>query len=473
MERSDIPFLSASELSRLIQKKEISPVEAVEAYLERIDRVDGKLNSYITLLREEALADARQAEEEIARGESRGPMHGVPVGVKDQFFTRGIRTTAGSTILADYVPDEDATVISNLKKAGAILLGKLNMSEFAAGDTIRHPYGIPHNPWDLTRYPGGSSTGSAAATSASLCATSLGEDTGGSIRGPACYCNLVGLRPSYGRVSRHGIVGAVWSMDTVGPISRTVEDCAMTLGAIAGYDPKDPYTWNTPVPDYVDELDGNISGVRVGVIKERVYVDGIEPDIKEGVVRAIAVLGELGASVEEVSLPLTVYSSFIFAPISFAELGVVHHRWIRERLRDYDSGFQKALQVDSIIPAQAYVKGQKLRAILREQVLDALRSVDVLVLPTSSIPAWEIPTSGEISSKEQVRALHFGRRSWTAPANLAGVPAISVPCGFTTDDPPLPFGLQIMGRPFEDGTVMKVAHAYEQSTEWHTMRPPV
>ena len=262
-------------------------------------------------------------------------------------------------------------------------------------------------------------------------------------------------------------------MDTVGPISRTVEDCAMTLGAIAGYDPKDPYTWNTPVPDYVDELDGNISGVRVGVIKERVYVDGIEPDIKEGVVRAIAVLGELGASVEEVSLPLTVYSSFIFAPISFAELGVVHHRWIRERLRDYDSGFQKALQVDSIIPAQAYVKGQKLRAILREQVLDALRSVDVLVLPTSSIPAWEIPTSGEISSKEQVRALHFGRRSWTAPANLAGVPAISVPCGFTTDDPPLPFGLQIMGRPFEDGTVMKVAHAYEQSTEWHTMRPPV
>ena len=253
MEKTDIAFLSAAELSRLIKRKEVSPVEATEAYLERIDRVDGKLNSYITVCHEEALEAARQAEQAITRGDYLGPMHGIPVSVKDQFNTKAIRTTGGSTILAEHVPDEDATVIAKLREAGAILLGKLNMSEFAMDDALHHPYGTPHNPWDLERSPGTSSSGSAAATAAFLCATSLGEDTGGSIRGPASFCGLVGLRPSQGRISRYGMLGAVWSMDTPGPISRTVEDCAMTLGAIAGYDPKDPYTWNTPVPDYGHE----------------------------------------------------------------------------------------------------------------------------------------------------------------------------------------------------------------------------
>ena len=473
MERADIPFLSAGELSRLIQKKEVSPVEAVEAYLERIDQVDGKLNSYITVCREEAMEAARVASQAIVGGDYLGPMHGVPVAIKDQFNTKGIRTTGGSTILKDFVPDEDSTVVANLKKAGAILLGKLNLSEFARGDSFYHPYGTPHNPWDLERSPGTSSSGSAAATAAFLCATSLGEDTGGSIRGPAASSGLVGLRPSYGRISRYGMLGAVWSMDTASPISRTVEDCALTLGAIAGYDPKDPYTRNTPVPDYRDGLDGGIQGIKVGVIKEQVYSDVVEPEIRESVLNAIALLGELGAEVEEVSLPLVPYSYLIFGPIGQVEGASVHSRWIRERLKDYDHNIQIRQLVGSIMPAQAYYKAQKLRSLLRQQVLEALGKVDVLVLPTSPIPALKIPASAGISSQEEAKASYFGRRSFTNPFNLAGLPAISVPCGFTSSQPVLPIGLQLGGRAFEEGTVMKVAHTYEQNTAWHTRRPPV
>ncbi len=473
MEKSDIPFLSASELSKLIQRREVSPVEAVQAYLERIDAVDGKLNSYITVCREEALQAAREAERNIAGGNYLGPMHGIPVSVKDQFNTNGIRTTGGSTILEDFVPHEDATVISNLKEAGAILLGKLNMSEFAMGDALVYPFGTPRNPWDLERTPGTSSGGSGAATAAFLCATSLGEDTGGSIRGPGAFCGVVGLRPSYGRVSRHGMLGAVWSMDIGGPISRTVEDCAMTLGAIAGHDPHDPYTWDAPVPDYARALDGDIRGVKVGVISERVHNEGVEPDITDGVVKAIAHLGELGAAVEDVSLPLAPYSAFIYTPIAQTEIAAVHRPWIKERLKDYDHNIQIRQLVGSIMPAQAYYKAQKLRVLLRRQVLDALEKVDVLVLPASSISASKLRTSAGIGSKEEVRADHLGRRSFTTPFNLAGVPAVSIPCGFTSSQPPLPMGLQIVGRAFDEETVLKVAHAYERSTPWHTMGPPI
>ena len=472
MDSVDIPFLSATELSRLISKGEVSPVEAVEAYLARIDAVDEKLNSYITVCRDEALASARRAEEEIARGEYRGPMHGIPVSVKDQFNTEGIRTTGGSKILADFVPDEDATVIANLKRSGAVLLGKLNMSEFATGDAFHHPYGRPHNPWDLERNPGTSSSGSGAATAACLCATSLGEDTGGSIRNPAAFSGLVGLRPTHGRVSRYGMLSAVWSMDTAGPISRTVEDCAMTLEAIAGYDPKDPYTWNAPVPDYRQELDGDIRGLKVGVMKEHVYGDMAEPEVKEAVIKSLSVLGELGASVEEVSLPLAPYSVVIFSTLSPMERASIHHRNVRERLDDFDYNIRVQHLMGSIMPAQAYYKAQKLRALVRRQVLEALEQVDVLALPTSSIPAAKIPTSAGISSKEEVKSGFFGRRSFTMPANLAGVPAISVPCGFTAS-PELPIGLQLLGRPMAEGTLLKLAHAYEQNTSWHTRRPPI
>ena len=313
MDRADIPLLSATSLGAAIESKQLSPVEAVEAYLERIERVDPKVNSYITLCADQALRDARQAESEIQRGEYRGPLHGVPVAIKDQIHTKGIRTTDGSKLRADYVPDEDATVVANLKNAGAVLLGKLNMSEFALGDPQSSAFGPARNPWDLERSPGTSSTGSGAATAARLCATSLGEDTGGSIRGPAANCGLVGLRPTWGRVSRYGVDGASWSLDTIGPLSRNVEDCAVTIGAVAGYDPKDPYTRQVPVPDYRGALTGDVRGLRVGLVKELLDPAEFELDreTREAVFAAADVLGELGAEVREVSLPLAPLCGFI------------------------------------------------------------------------------------------------------------------------------------------------------------------
>lgn len=473
MNREEIPFLTVTELAPLLERREVSPVEATEAYLERIDRVDGQLNSYITVCREEARAAAREAEGEIAAGRYRGPLHGVPVAVKDQLDSKGIRTTGGSTILADHIPDRDATVIAKLKEAGAILLGKLNMSEFASGDSFYHPYGRPRNPWDLERNPGTSSSGSGAATAAALCATSIGEDTGGSIRGPAAFCGLVGIRPTWGRVSRYGMQGACWSMDTAGPISRTVADCALTLQAIAGYDPKDPYTWEDPVPDYAAGLDGEIRGLKVGVVKERVYSEVVDAEVGEGVIAAIARLGELGAEIVEVSLPLMVHSAAVSSALIMVEAATLHRDNLAERLGDYDYNNRLRLLAGSVFPAQAYRRAQQLRHLLRQEILEALRGVDVLAMPTSSIPASLIPERAGIGSKEEVLAGYAGRRSFTSPYNLAGVPALSLPCGFTGGEKPLPIGLQLAGRPLEEGTVFKVGYAYEQGTEWHRRRAGV
>ena len=471
MDSTEIPFLPATELSALIRSGDVSPVEAAEAYLDRIGQIDGKLNSYITVCRDEALAEAQQAEKEIAAGNYRGPMHGLPVAVKDQFYTKGIRTTGGSAILKDLVPNEDATVVANLKAAGSVLLGKLNMSEYAMGDAFFHPFGTPHNPWDLSRNPGTSSSGSGAATAAFLCATSLGEDTGGSIRGPASFCGLVGIRPSWGRVSRYGVLGASWSMDTVGPISRTTADCAMTLGAIAGYDPKDPSTWDVPVPDYLSMLTGEIRGLKVGVIRERVDTEAVDPEVRDNVVQAIAVLGEMGADIQDVSIPLIVHSAAISNTIILTDAAGVHRQGIDEHLGEYDHNIQIRLLVGSIIPAQAHQKAVKLRQVLRQQILDALEKVDVLVMPTSSIPASPIPTKAGIGSKQEVLDGLAGRRSFTAPFNVANTPALSINCGFTSQN--LPVGFQIAGKPFDEGTLFRVAHAYEQATDWHTRRPPI
>ena len=471
MNRQEIPFLSATELADLIRTREVSPVEAVEAYLARISITDGRLNSYITVCGAEARAAAQEAEQEIAAGNYRGPMHGIPVAVKDQLNSRGIRTTGGSVILAQNVPDEDATVITKLEEAGAILLGKLNMSEFASGDAFHHPFGRPRNPWDWTRNPGTSSSGSGAATAARLCATSIGEDTGGSIRGPATFCGLVGIRPTWGRVSRYGMQAASWSMDTAGPISRTVADCAITLEAIAGHDPKDPYTWNAPVPDYRAGLTGDIRGLRIGVVRERVYTEVVDAEVGEAVIRAIARLGELGADVEEVSLPLMPQSAAISSAIISVDSASLNRETMAEQLHRYDYNNRIRLLAGSVLPAAAYHKALRLRQAVRQEILDALSRVDLLVMPTSSIPASLIPEKAGIASKEQVIADYAGRRSFTSPYNLAGVPALSVPCGFTAGDLPLPIGLQIAGRPMDEQTVLNAAYAYEQSTDWHTRHP--
>ena len=471
MDSSEIPFLSASELSRLIESREVSPVQATQAYLQRIAEVDGKLNSYITVTGEHALEAARQAEAEIEAGNYRGPLHGLPLAVKDQFNTAGILTTGGSAILRDFVPDEDATVMTRLKEAGAVLLGKLNMSEFAMSEIYQHPYGTPRNPWDLARNPGTSSSGSGAATAAFLCATSLGEDTGGSIRGPANFSGLVGIRPSFGRVSRYGVMGGSWSMDTVGPISRTVEDAAITLQAIAGHDPRDPYTWNVPVPDYRAALTGDISDISVGLISERMEAPILHPEMRNAVTSAVGLMGELGARPQEMSLPLTSYAG----PVSWTLIGVewssVHRNTFEPNFEKLDRNNQVRFLTGSLIPAQAYNKAQKVRALLREQVLSALEEVDVLALPTGLGPAPLVESAPMVQSKEQSMEYLNSRINYTGPFNLAGVPAISVPCGFTESG--LPLGIQIVGKPFSEDTLFRVAHAYEQATAWHTRRPPI
>ncbi len=475
MDKSDIPFLTATELAVEIRSRNVSPVEAVDAYLERIDRVNPSLNAYITVTGEAARQAARQAEEEIGRGEHKGALHGVPVAVKDQIHSAGVVTTDASKVRADFVPAEDATVLANLKRAGAILLGKLNMSEFALGDPVSSAFGPACNPWDLTRSPGTSSTGSGSATAGFLCATSLGEDTGGSIRGPAANCGLAGLRPTWGRVSRYGVDGACWSIDTIGPISRSVEDCAVTIGAIAGYDPKDPYTRQVPVPDYPAALTGDIAGLKVGVVSELLDPEqvGVGAQTRDAVLAAAEVLRGLGAEVRELSLPLARHTGAIIRTITHVERVSIHPEWLRERPGDFHPNTRVAFTTGNLIPAQVYYKAQKLRAVVRRQVLDALSEVDVLVQPTSSGPAAVMNTGpGEGSVEQAKQSLVEG--SFRGLYSLSGAPALSIPCGFTSDGPGgLPLAMQIAGRPFDESTVLRVGHAYQQNTAWYQRKPPI
>jgi aspartyl-tRNA(Asn)/glutamyl-tRNA(Gln) amidotransferase subunit A len=466
MNKADIPFLSASELSDLIKKREVSSVEAVEVYLDRIDSLNGKLFAYLTVCRDEALQAAREADQALAQGQILGPMHGVPVAVKDQINSAGIRTTGGSPIFNDVVPTEDATVLANLKSAGAVLLGKLNMTEFATTG-LSHGYDTARNPWDTDRFTGGSSSGSGAATAAFMCAASLGEDTGGSVRFPATWCGLMGLRPTWGRVSRYGVMPGVWSMDQIGPITRTVEDCALTLQAIAGQDRKDPYTSSAPVPDYRQALDGNIRGLRVGVVKEMLHNQDVDPEIRNAVLAAANGLGELGATVDEVSLPMTSHAGTISgsirieAPTNYRDLLLNHLQEIRH---DNRIGFLTS----NILPATAYYKAQKLRALLRQEVLDALQDFDVLVTPTAGVAAQKVEPDPAIESKDGTN-----RMPWllTTAFSLASIPAASICCGFTEEN--LPIGLQIGGRPFEEGKILNVAYAYEQANEWRLRKPRI
>ena len=465
MDSTTLPLLSASELARLIECKEVSPVEVTDAYLQRIEALDGRYNAYLTVSYDKARQAAREAEREILQGHYRGPMHGIPIAVKDQFWTRGIRTTGGSRIFSDFIPEEDATVVAKLRQAGAILLGKTNLTEFAI-TALSHAFSTPRNPWNLDRFTGGSSSGSGAATAAFLCATSLGEDTGGSVRFPATWCGLVGLRPSWGRVSRYGVMRGVWSLDTVGPISRTVEDAAMTLEAIAGHDPKDPYSWDTPAPDYRQALTGDIRGLRVGVISEQMDEPSVEPDVRQAVAQATTVLGELGAWVEPVSLPLTQHGAVVSGTLLAAESAMNHRRWIQERLQDYGHDNRIGLLTGSLLPAQAYEKAVRLRHLIRQQVLAALNTYDVLALPTAAKTAQPIEDDPVITSKASAsRAPYIFTRFF----NLAGAPAISVPCGLSTEG--LPVGLQLGGRVGDEATVLRMAHAYEQHTSWLAQQP--
>ncbi len=466
MNTSDLPFLNISELSALLSSREVSPVEATTAYLERIESLDGKLHTYVTVTADKALEAAKIAEQEIVRGDYRGPMHGVPVAVKDQIQTEGILTTCGSPVFGDNVPTEDATVIKKLKAAGAVLLGKLNMTEFAT-TALSHQFDPPRNPWDLERSTGGSSSGSGAATAAFLCASALGEDTGGSVRLPAAWCGLAGIRPTWGRVSRYGVMPGVRSMDTVGPLARTVTDCAMTLGAIAGHDPNDKITSTEPVPDYLAALTGDVKGLRIGIVKEMLYTDVVEDEIRQSVLKSVDTLRSIGIDVEELSIPLAASAGAINGAIRI-EAPTTYQDLLRERPEAIAHDNRIGYLVGSIMPAKVLYKALRLRSLLRSQVLAALDEVDILLTPSNGVAAQLLEPDPIIDGKDKV-----SRTPWLLATtfSLANVPAMSVPCGFTANG--LPIGLQLAGRPLDESTVLRVGHAYEQATECHLRRPNI
>ena len=461
----DTAQLSATELCALLTKRALSPVELTQAYVDRAKRY-ARLNAYITLDEEGALQQAKAAEAEMAAGRLRGPLHGLPMAVKDQLDVAGLRTTAGSK-LVDYVATEDSTAVAKLREAGAVILGKLNMSEFALGGNITHPYGVPHNPWDETRQAGQSSSGSGVATAASLCAASLGGDTAGSIRGPAAWCGITGIRPTWGRVSRYRTGPLAWFFDTIGPMTKKVADCVMVFEAIAGHDPKDPQTSKSPVEPFAPQDD--LRGLRVGLVRESVEGGASTDEVTAGLRAALDVLVEAGATVEEVSLPLFPHGGLICGGLSDAEAAHVHRHRLRERPQDFDFASRRRLLGGSLITGAQYVKLSRLRALMRRDIMSLLSTHDVLVTPTQAEVAPKIQTATGLTSKEAVLRQFFGARAHRGTFSLAGVPGLSVPTGFSQEG--LPLSMQVVGRPLAENTLFRVGHAYQERTDWHTRRP--
>jgi aspartyl-tRNA(Asn)/glutamyl-tRNA(Gln) amidotransferase subunit A len=457
--------LSIARAARSFRAGELSPTELTGACLERIEALDRKLNAFVTLLAETAMAEARAAERRLTQGNRLGPLDGIPFAIKDLYETRGIRTTAGSKILAGYVPAEDATCVRRLREQGVVLLGKLNMHEWAFGATnaVSH-FGPTHNPWALDRITGGSSGGSAAALAASLCLGSLGSDTGGSIRMPASMCGIVGLKPTFGRVSKYGVIPLSDSLDHAGPLARTVEDAALLLQAIAGPDPNDPTSADRPVPDYPASLTGDVRGLRVGV-PDRNVLSGLDKDVEASFQAALATLKSLGASLIDVHIPSLQQADAIWLAVAAPEAAAFHRRNLEERPQDFSEQVRLRLQLGLQLRAVDYLRGLENQRQLRAEVEEQYAKIDVLATPTTAFTASKIEDELSASGRE----IHLHR--FTCPFNLTGQPAISLPCGF--DGQGLPMGLQIVGRPFDEETVLRVAHAYEQATDWHLCRPPL
>jgi aspartyl-tRNA(Asn)/glutamyl-tRNA(Gln) amidotransferase subunit A len=456
---------SLVDLARMIRTKEVSPVEVVRAYLDRVERLDGTLRSFITVCGDAALEAARAAEAALASGQPVGPLHGVPIGLKDLIDTKGVRTTGGSKILKDRVPAADATVTTRLVGAGAIVLGKLNMHEFAYGpEGLNEHYGQTRNPWDasVARVPGGSSSGSGAAVAAGLVPAALGSDTGGSIRIPSSLCGITGIKPTYGRVSRAGVLPLAWSMDHVGPMALSAADCAVMLGAIAGYDPADPSTSVLPVPDYTAALGKEVKGLRIGVLKG-MFAENLAPDVASALAAAVEQLQQLGAVVDEVTLEISpAVSAALFAVVA-AEAFAYHAPTMRARAQDYQRDVRERLFVSAFVSGAQYLRGQQLRALVRADVDAALAKRDLLIAPTTPIAAMPLDAVTPDSRSALLRL--------TRPFNFSGHPAASVPCGFTGDG--MPIGMQIVGRPFDEVTIFRAADAWQRATDWHTRRPPV
>jgi len=456
-----IAYATIRELGARYRKRELSPVEVTRALLARIEKLDPALHAFVTLTPDRALADARAAEEALRRGDER-PLLGIPVGHKDIYLTRGIRTTGGSALFADWVPDSDSTVGRRWQDAGTVLLGKLITHEFAFGLQFPgHRFQPARNPWNLEHIPGGSSSGSGAALAAGLLHGATGSDTGGSIRGPAAFCGITGLKPTYGRVSRAGVMTLSWTLDHTGPMARTVEDCAYLLQAIAGHDAADPACSTRPVDDYIGALDGNVRGLRIGVPRNYFFEDA-DTDNVRAFEDALGTLRKLGADVRDLQIPaFNLSRSFML--IMLSEAFAYHEEDLRLHSELYGEMLRERLLTGALVAGPEYVQAQRVRMQICADVAEVMKTVDVLATPTTPKTA---PTFKTMYDPE----LAFPRTNMP-PFNLTGQPTLALPCGLSASG--LPLSLQLSGRAFEETTVLRLGHAYQRATDWHTRRPPV
>ena len=457
----EIAYATIRELGARYRTRQLSPVEVTRDLLARIGKLDPALHAFVTLTADRALADARAAEEALRRDDAR-PLLGIPVAHKDIYLTRGIRTTGGSALLADWIPEEDATCVACWREAGTVLLGKLITHEFAFGIQFPgHRFPPARNPWNLDHIPGGSSSGSGAALAAGLVAGATGSDTGGSIRGPAAFCGIVGLKPTHGRVSRAGVLSLSWTLDHTGPMARTVEDCAYLLQVMAGHDPADPASSRAPVQDYLAPLRRDIRGVRIGVPRDY-FFDAVDPEVERAFNEALDTLRRLGAEVRDVQIP-SLAATHSFLLILMAEAFAYHERDIRAHPGLYGDVVRERILAGALVTASEYMQAQRIRAQICRETAEVLGQVDVLATPTTGKPATPFT---------QAHDPDFGfPKSNMPPFNLTGSPTLALPCGFSSSG--LPLSLQLAGRAFEEGTVFRVGHAYERATTWHTRRPPV
>ena len=456
-----IAYATIRELGARYRKRELSPVEVTRALLARIEKLDPALHAFVTLTPDRALADARAAEDALRRGDER-PLLGIPVGHKDIYLTKGIRTTGGSALFADWVPDSDSTVGRRWQDAGTVLLGKLITHEFAFGLQFPgHRFQPARNPWNLEHIPGGSSSGSGAALTAGLLHGATGSDTGGSIRGPAAFCGITGLKPTYGRVSRAGVMTLSWTLDHTGPMARTVEDCAYLLQAIAGHDAADPASSTRPVDDYVGALDGSVRGLRIGVPRNYFFEDA-DTDNVRAFEDALGTLRKLGADVRDLQIPaFNLSRSFML--IMLSEAFAYHEQDLRLHLELYGEMLRERLLTGALVTGPEYVQAQRVRMQICADVAEVMKTVDVLATPTTPKTA---PTFKTMYDPE----LAFPRTNMP-PFNLTGQPTLALPCGLSASG--LPLSLQLSGRAFEEATVLRLGHAYQRATDWHTRRPPV
>jgi len=458
--------LGIAEAARQIEQKTLSPVELVQSALDRIDEVEGRLNAFVVVTADQALEAARQAEQEIADGGYRGPLHGIPVGIKDLYDVEGLPTTSSSAVRSGYLPTEDSACVARLREAGAVVVGKTHTHEFAYG--VLTP--TTRNPWDTGRVPGGSSGGSGAAVAAGECLMGMGTDTGGSIRIPASVCGTVGLKPTFGRVSRFGITSLCWSLDHAGPLTRTVRDAALSLQAVAGFDPRDPGSAREPVPDFTSDLDAGVRGLTLGV-PANYFFDDVDPEVESAVREAIGVLEAQGATLREVEIPYADQMMAVEFGVLVPEASAYHQEMLRESGEKYTGDVRVLLEAGETVLATQYIKALRVRTLVQQAFRRTFEGLDALVCPTLPAAAAEVGQRTFTFPGGREKAVIDAWVGHSAPGNVTGLPALSVPCGFTSAG--LPIGLQVIGRPFDEAGVLRVGQAHESATAWGSRRPPL